>query len=105
MLKSIFEIETEEEYLKYKDKIDINEKDDTSENALYEAPYKKAKWLIAHGIDINYRDFFGHTALFKSDYRTTCLLIKHGADVNVLDEYDNNALFYVEEPKKNKITY
>jgi len=104
MAKSIFRIQTEKEYLKYKDEVDINEIDDElSGNALHGASYSKSKWLIAHGIDMNHKDCFGHTVLFKSDYRKTSLLIKNGADLNLLDENGNNALFYAEEPKKIKL--
>jgi len=104
MRKSIFKIQKEEDYLKYKDEIDINEIDDVfSGNALHEASYKKSKWLIANGADMNHKDCFGHTALFKSDYRKTLLLIKNGADINLLDGNGNNALFYAEEPKKIKL--
>lgn len=104
MRKSIFRIQKEEDYLKYKDEIDINEIDDAlSGNALHEASYKKSKWLIANSIDMNQKDVFGHSALFKSDYRKTLLLIKNGADINLLDENGNNALFYAEEPKKIKL--
>lgn len=104
MRKSIFKIQKEEDYLKYKDEVDINEIDDVlSGNVLHEASYNKSKWLIANGIDMNQKDAFGHPALFKSDYRKTLLLIKNGADINLLDENGNNALFYAEEPKKIKL--
>lgn len=99
-IKSIFEIETEEEYLKVKDKIDINELNDIAENALHNADYQKAKWLVAHGVNIDHKDCFGHTALFKSDIKTTLFLIKSGANVNIIDENGCNALFYSDEPEK-----
>jgi len=102
--KSIFEIDSEEEYLKYKDSININRKKPFGETALFKVPYKKAKWLIKHNIDIHSKEeHSGKNALFYSDFHTTSLLIKRGIDINIVDKSGNNALFMTNNISKVKL--
>lgn len=50
---SIFDIKTEEQYIKHKDNIDINEVNPAGENALITNDIEKVKWLLKHGIQVN----------------------------------------------------
>ena len=69
---SIFNIKTEEEYLKNKEYIDINELDNSERDALTVAlknsDIDKAKWLIKNGLNINNTN--GESFIHAEDYRS-----------------------------------
>lgn len=101
---SIFDIDTEDEYIKNKDEIDINEITDTmSENALFGSSLNKKQWLIKHGINVNQQDKYGDTALFRCDEDEAELLIKAGINVNAKNNDGRNALYYSDSEKKTRI--
>lgn len=50
---SIFDIKTEEQYIKHKDNIDINDVNPAGENALITNDIEKVKWLLKYGIQVN----------------------------------------------------
>lgn len=95
-IKTIYDIETEEEYLNLKENIDINwERNTLGYNCLFSAEADKAKWLIKHNIKINHKDSQGQTALFGSNLEKTKVLVKAGIDIFSVDNKGYNALFYV----------
>jgi ankyrin repeat protein len=95
--KIIFDIKTEDEYLSYKDEIDINEVDELGSSALFFADYGtnygKSEWLIKNGIDIHVVNKSKQNALFFCEYEKAKLLIEHGIKVNQVDVHCENALF------------
>ncbi|MEL5407432.1 ankyrin repeat domain-containing protein [Serratia nevei] len=97
MRKSIFDIKTEDEYLSYKDEIDINEVDELGSSALFFADYGtnygKSEWLIKNGIDIHIVNKSKQNALFFCEYEKAKLLIEHGIKVNQVDVHCETALF------------
>ncbi|MBK0127073.1 ankyrin repeat domain-containing protein [Pantoea sp. S61] len=97
MEKSIFNIRTEDEYLFYKNEIDINELDDTGSNALfysdYGKDYGKTEWLLKNGINFNVVNKAKQNALFFCNYEKAKLLIEHGIEVNQVDVNGESPLF------------
>lgn len=95
--KSIFDINKEDEYLNYKDEVDINEVDELGSSALFFADYGtnygKSEWLIKNGIDIHVLNKSKQNALFFCEYEKAKLLIEHGINVNQIDVHCENALF------------
>ena len=96
--EQIFFIETEEEYLKYKDLADINILSHLKSNALFKANHHKSIWLLKHGININQVDKDGNNALLytllyiKQSKRKIKLLIEHDINVNQENNMGKNAL-------------
>ncbi|WP_394541744.1 ankyrin repeat domain-containing protein [Pantoea sp. SGAir0418] len=97
MEKSIFDIQTEEEYLSYKDEVDINELNELGSNALfysdYGKHYGKSEWLIKNGINLHILNKSKQNALFYCNYEKAKLLIEHGIKVNQVDVHDETPLF------------
>ena len=97
MAKSIFDIQTEEEYLSYKDEVDINELNELGSNALfysdYGKHYGKSEWLIKNGINLHILNESKQNALFYCNYEKAKLLIEHGIKVNQVDVHDETPLF------------
>lgn len=97
MEKSIFDIQTEEEYLSFKDEVDINELDDLGSSALffsdYGKHYGKSEWLIKNGINLHILNKSKQNALFYCNYEKAKLLIEHGIKVNQVDVHDETPLF------------
>lgn len=82
---SIFNIKTEEEYLKNKEYVDINELDNSERDALTVAlknsDIDKAKWLIKNGLNMNNTN--GESFIHAEDYpEIQILMIKNGLNVN-----------------------
>lgn len=82
---SIFNIKTEEEYLKNKEYVDINELDNSERDALTVAlknsDIDKAKWLIKNGLNMNNTN--GESFIYAEDYpEIQILMIKNGLNVN-----------------------
>jgi len=98
-MKTIFEIEAEEEYLKHKDTIHINQLTTARNNALYNASFEKAQWLIKHGCDINKKNMHQQNALFSQslDCATLKLLIDSGIETDVRDSGGKTPLFYMQQ--------
>lgn len=97
MKKSIFDIRTEEEYLNYKNEIDINELDGNGSNALfysdYGKDYGKSEWMIKNGINLHILNKSKQNALFYCNHEKAKLLIEHGINVNQVDVNGESALF------------
>lgn len=97
MKRSIFDIKTEDEYVKYKNKVDINEVDDAGQNALFYSDYGinfgKSEWLIKHGIDIHMLNKYNQNSLFYSNYDKARLLISNGININQIDSSGESPLF------------
>lgn len=97
MAKSIFDIQTEEEYLSFKGEVDINELDDLGSSALffsdYGKHYGKSEWLIKNGINLHILNKSKQNALFYCNYEKAKLLIEHGIKVNQVDVHDETPLF------------
>lgn len=96
-MKNIFEIETEEEYLKYKNIVDINEINKDNETALFEVSasgYTRSQWLIKHGINIHHANNYGRNALFDSRGSIAQSIIEAGIDINHRDNKGQTALFH-----------
>lgn len=94
--RTIYDIHSEEEYLRCKDKVDINHiRNSLGYNCLFSADSEKAKWLIKQGIDLQHKDASGINALFGSDLEKTKVLIESGIDIYCVDKEGKNALFYV----------
>lgn len=97
MGKSIFDIKTEDEYLIYKDEMDINEVNELGSSALFFADYGKdygkSEWLIKNGINIHIVNKTKQNALFFCEYEKAKLLIEHGIKVNQVDVHCETALF------------
>jgi len=95
--KSIFDIKTEDEYLIYKDEMDINEVNELGSSALFFADYGKdygkSEWLIKNGINIHIVNKSKQNALFFCEYEKARLLIEHGINVNQVDVHCETALF------------
>lgn len=94
--KTIYDINSEEEYLSCKDKVDINHvRNSLGYNCLFSADSEKAKWLIKQGINLQHKDASGINALFGSDLEKTKLLVESGIDIYCVDKEGKNALFYI----------
>lgn len=104
MSKSIFDIENEEEYLQNKENVDINEKNRSKQNALFDSSIEKTKWLIKHGIDLNIiDDIYGSNALRSACEIKTQILIDAGVDIHKKDSRGNSLLFSENNVEKIKI--
>ena len=84
---SIFDIETEEEYLKNKDIIDINEINEYDHNALISSDLEKIKWLIKYEIDLNYPKSFPVIFEHEENPEIQRYLVESGADIHNSDHY------------------
>jgi len=99
MKESIFNIKTEKEYIKLKNKVNINEVDSNGDNALFRFDLfggesnSRAKWLIKHGINIHHVNNRGRNALWIVDYEDGKVLVDAGIDINHIDNIGQNALF------------
>lgn len=98
-MKTIFEIETEEEYLQHKDTIHINQLTTAGNNALYNASFEKAQWLIKHGCDIHKKNMHQQNALFSQsiDCKTLNFLIDSGIETDLRDSGGKTPLFYMQQ--------
>lgn len=108
MTKNIFDIENEEEYLKYKENVDINEKNRSKQNALFLSSIEKTKWLIKHGIELDIiDDMYGSNALVTACVAKTQILIDAGIDIhndiNKKNNRGNSLLFSENNIEKIKI--
>lgn len=97
-MKTIFEIETEQEYLSNKENIHINQVSTAGNNALYNASFEKAQWLIKYGCDINKNNMHQQNALFSSiiDNKTLNFLIESGMKTDIRDSGGKTPLFYIQ---------
>lgn len=94
--KTIYDIDTEDEYLRCKNNVDINHiRNSLGYNCLFSAESEKAKWLIKQGINLQHTDASGVNALFGSDLEKTKVLVEAGIDIYRVDKEGKNALFYV----------
>jgi len=108
MKRSIFDIKTEEEYVKYKNKVDINEVDNAGQSALFYFDYginfDKSEWLIKHGIDIHMLNKYNQNSLFYSNYDKARLLISNGININQIDSSGESPLFRAVASSDEKIS-
>lgn len=104
MSKSIFDIENEEEYLQNKENVDINEKNSSKQNALFDSSIEKTKWLIKHGIELNIiDDMYGSNALRTACEIKTQILIDAGLDIHKKNSRGDSLLFSENNVEKIKI--
>lgn len=99
---SIFNIKTEEEYLKNKEYVDINELDNSERDALTVAlknsDIDKAKWLIKNGLKCDFLNVYGESLLVGRDnVEIINLLIGNGTNVNNRNNDSETALFRANE--------
>lgn len=99
----IFDIKTEEDYLKNKDLIDINFKNNCGENALFDfgCQIEKIQWLIKYGIDVTNKNEVNKNCLcFHGwNFEKFKILVDAGADIHNIDAIGRNILFYVTSAK------
>lgn len=84
---SIFNISSEDEYLKNKDFVDVNETNEYGSNALITDDLEKIKWLIKQGININNQPAFPAVFEHEDNPEIQKYLIENGADINTGDNY------------------
>lgn len=120
---SIFDIKTEDQYIKNKDSVDINAINPAGENALITNDIEKVKWLLKHGVQVNdvksnaLHVFYLHEnepeiqkilleagaslpidiglcpAAFIKDKEVLKLAISKGLNINYRDMSGNNSLY------------
>lgn len=93
---SIFNIKTEDEYLKNKEYVNINElnidEQDALTVALKNSEPEKAKWLIRNGLNINNTN--GESFVYSENYpEIQILMIENGLNVNSVFLGDSLALW------------
>lgn len=109
--KDIFSIETREEYLSLKDKININKWNDDLQNALIHAldnlKYEKALWLVEEGICLREEENYIEDMQNNCSVAVSCLLssrehpklqkmmIKKGLKITPASDFDDNSYYFL----------